>query len=880
MKRLIFYVLCSLLTFSVSAQDKTAMKRLANFAKNVSDFNKFFPQEKVYLHFDNTGYFKGETIWFTAYVIRADKSEPTNLSRVLYVELVSPSGDILVTHKYAISDGQANGEIKLEHILQSGFYEVRAYTRYMTNWDNNVIFSRVFPVYDEPAKDGDYSRMVIDQLSYRKRLPNYREGNVDLKTNLSLRFYPEGGDLVGGLESRVAFDVNNADGAEQPTTGYLLNDKGDTVQAVSTLREGRGIFFCTPGEHPLHLMMSDSKNRYFRFDLPQARDTGCVMRLDMIGDNDYVHADIESTPSLHGRALGIMLMHNGNVIGFDRFVLGKEPSLWRFKRHKMPAGVSELTLFDQDGRIWADRMLFVAPDTLNKAYENITVSTSNEHLTPCGNISLNFKAKGRRTFSVSVLDAATETNGNNLNAANWLLISSDIKGFVYHPDFYLQGDDSLHRAAADLLMMVQGWRRYNWKQMAGRAKFIKQQPIEDNLYIDGQVRDTRKKDVDKEANMTVVLYNQQGQSMIGKATTHDGGWYAYKVPDCSGDWTLSMATKKDTVPHAFSVAIDRNFTPERRAFTYYDTQLYQRDQPTLQLTEVDFTNRLAQLNKTSHVLPTLLVKRHFIENARAGWEDERNAQSHACIYYNGPDEADKVADRGESMPLLGDWLASRNPFFLGTNNVPTLKYSTSKNKGLEATSTIDERLAQVIKANNAMANAPKKEVGSLGAAYTFDDLDNPLYGLPSTYKNRPVIYVINNRTGTDNGPSLNTYSLDEIKSVYISEDEETANRYLRGAGNAHAVTVFVYTYHSFRLKKKGVRLTHFQGFNEPSIFETPDYGQLPPTVDYRRTLYWNPSVGTDANGSATLKFYNNSSCKQIIISAEGISEKGVPMVAH
>ena len=47
-------------------------------------------QEKVYIHTDNQCYFVGDTLWYKAYVVRADDLKPTNLSRVLYVELLSP----------------------------------------------------------------------------------------------------------------------------------------------------------------------------------------------------------------------------------------------------------------------------------------------------------------------------------------------------------------------------------------------------------------------------------------------------------------------------------------------------------------------------------------------------------------------------------------------------------------------------------------------------------------------------------------------------------------------------------------------------------------------------------------------------------------------
>ena len=106
--------------------------------------------EKVYLHLDNTGYFKGETIWFKAYVVRCDTEQRTDLSRVLYVELLNPSGDVVEKRKLPIENGEAHGDIKVDSILTTGFYEIRAYTRYMTNWGANACFSRVIPIFKAP----------------------------------------------------------------------------------------------------------------------------------------------------------------------------------------------------------------------------------------------------------------------------------------------------------------------------------------------------------------------------------------------------------------------------------------------------------------------------------------------------------------------------------------------------------------------------------------------------------------------------------------------------------------------------------------------------------------------------------------------------------
>ncbi|MDO4824306.1 MAG: hypothetical protein Q4A08_09095, partial [Bacteroidales bacterium] len=174
MKRtfLISLLLCTSI-FVLAQNDNKIIKTL----QTVTKFSSLYPQEKVYLHFDNTGYFKGETIWYKAYLTSFGintKSELRNprgsngsnnsndnntnnsyfvtrnsdLSKVLYVELVSPGGDVLETQKLHIDDeGGAWGQFRLDSILGTGFYEVRAYTRYMLNWGVNAMFSRVFPVF-------------------------------------------------------------------------------------------------------------------------------------------------------------------------------------------------------------------------------------------------------------------------------------------------------------------------------------------------------------------------------------------------------------------------------------------------------------------------------------------------------------------------------------------------------------------------------------------------------------------------------------------------------------------------------------------------------------------------------------------------------------
>ena len=160
----------------------------------------------------------------------------------------------------------------------------------------------------------------------------------------------------------------------------------------------------------------------------------------------------------------------------------------------------------------------------------------------------------------------------------------------------------------------------------------------------------------------------------------------------------------------------------------------------------------------------------------------------------------------------------------------------------------------------------------------------------ATYKGLDIIWILNNEyyCGGINYKdsiidevtkrSLEPFPifLDEVKSMYITENPSAYLPFLPMALTRDVVTIFLYTHWDSPQRKmsKGVRRTHFQGYNVPSTFEMEDYSLIPPMEDFRRTVYWNPDVTADREGKATVEFYNNSSCRELYLSAEGITTDG------
>ena len=124
----IFFSACSL-SIPSFAQTNNADKIIAAFTNNVSNHL----HEKIYLHTDRSYYFCGQILWFKAYVENAENNEPLSLSKVAYVEVLNNLHQPVLQAKISLEDGAGSGSFALPLSLQSGNYELRAYTNWMKN---------------------------------------------------------------------------------------------------------------------------------------------------------------------------------------------------------------------------------------------------------------------------------------------------------------------------------------------------------------------------------------------------------------------------------------------------------------------------------------------------------------------------------------------------------------------------------------------------------------------------------------------------------------------------------------------------------------------------------------------------------------------------
>ena len=319
-RKILFTIATLLLACNIFAQQSDPLEQLRRYAGNIHQFNTIFPQEKVYLQFDNTAYFAGETIWFKAFVVKASNLQRAE-STVLYVDLLSPSGVVLQQQKLKIKGGQADGCIvltdqsteqarSLRGILPypSGHYEVRAYTQFMMNFSQDAIFSRVFPVYAKPDKDGDYEHRILTQGSWTEEK---RPEGSKLK-DINVTFYPEGGQLVSSAECRMAFKAIGKDGRNLDGILQLSTTRG--VIEARTEHDGMGCITFIPNQvkgSPQFITDQESE----RLTLPKARQDAYTLKTIRHGDS--LKVVISRGPEAHAPLLGLTVTVRGEVYAYE-----------------------------------------------------------------------------------------------------------------------------------------------------------------------------------------------------------------------------------------------------------------------------------------------------------------------------------------------------------------------------------------------------------------------------------------------------------------------------------------------------------------------------------------------------------------------------------
>jgi hypothetical protein len=778
------------------------------FDSILAKLNTEYKQEKLYLHFDRSLYSPGETIWFKAYLFTGNY--PSLISKTIYAELLDEKGKVIDRKTAPVLSSSAASSFDLPATLKSTVVYVRAYTKWMLNFDSAFIFSKAIAV--TPAVKTDTKLPANTSTTAVNKSP--------IATATSLQFFPEGGDLVEGIESKVAFKANNRNGLPVDVKGDITDIAGKKITSFVSTHDGMGIFSILPQKGQSYkAIWKDNAGVSRETLLPAAKQNGIVLEVNSnFKQVEFKVKRADGSAPLYPFVYVVAQMNQQLLYRAKANMLKNSVASSLIPTDNFPTGIVQITLFTPDEKPIAERIVFVNQFTgsfitdINTALKDMGKKKKNV-------IQVDVPDTISCNLSISVTDADLNPMYQSDNIYSRLLLTGDIKGYVHNPAYYFSGEADSLIDHLDLVMLTNGWRRFNWEKVLANQFPPRNYLPENYLVIQGQVQGlSRTLLANKELNAIIELKNKKREFM--STTVEPGGKFVF--PDMVFYDTAKLFyqfnndKKKDLTSRAtFEIKNNLLRSPLLlKPDSVLNLDIVKADPVTL--------SKNIEVNKEQlSELEMLKVKtlKEVVVTTKAKTKQEKMDEEYTSGFFSG----------GESRSFLPE----DDPYFLSSGTV--LQYLQGRVAGMQVsidggTPTVTWRGATTVLFMNEM-ETEAEVIQSL-----------PMSDVAMIKVFNPPFF------GATRGGSGGAVA------VYLKKGVTLGNSSVKGLDN-----------------------TVIAGYSPVKEFYSPDYSNQNAfdSSDFRKTLYWNPFVITDkTHRRIFLNFYNNDLTKRMRIIIEGCNEEG------
>jgi len=483
----------------------------------------------------------GESSW----LINEQVKEPTSNDNTVKVKL-------LLNDINKIPD--ANKTLQVQVMANNK----RLYKQTMQT-DNNGLLDVIFKV---PNKAANLSVTAESIPAGKKAVIPVR---LLLPQNIDIQFLPEGGYLVAGLTAHIGFKAISEDGRGVDVSGIITRHDQKQVAEFKSLRYGIGSFDLAVQNGESYTAIVTLPGGVIKeYPLPVIKPTGTGIRIKNLLQTDSLEVAVFATNDvaslgnsyfLIGKARGIICyaaVLNFNDGGFIKRKIAK--SLF-------PLGIAHFTVMTADKRPLDDRMIYIE----NHDNINIQFKTDRSNYGPRDSVALKIKVTDNTekpitgNFSLAVTDdAQVKTDAlNNENILTQMLLTSELKGYVDQPGYYLLSKTAESWQALDNLLLTQGWVGYDWGQVFNPPA-IKYQPVYE-FAVTGRVSNIFNKPVKK---TNVLLFSKAAAILMDTLTNNDGKFVFDHFPRVDTPIFVVKAVNKNGKSFNVSITIDEEKSPE------------------------------------------------------------------------------------------------------------------------------------------------------------------------------------------------------------------------------------------------------------------------------------------------------------------------------
>jgi len=756
-----------------------------------------FPQEKLYLQFDKKAYNPGERIWYKAYLFSG--FDPSPFSKNLYTELYDAYGNLILRNTSPLVESTSVGSFDLPSSFDGTRIHIKAYTTWMLNFDTTFVFTRDLRIIGSSQ----------DSVAHAPSSP------------VSLHFFPEGGDLIAGLENNIAFKAEDAFGLPKKLSGILYDQSGKALFNFSSAHDGMGKFLLVPEKQDVfYAIWKDEKGIEHRTDLPAVHTSGIALRV-LTMNQKLVFSVARPMESLANQQVMIIAHMNQQMV-YRAVVNLKDISMsgGNIPTQDLPTGVLQVTVFDMNMMPLAERVCFVN----NHEYGfNGTLTVSAKSLQKRGRnvVDIELMDTSKSNLAIAITDAEVDGNrpGDD-NIISGLLLTGDLHGHIKDPYYYFMNNSDSLIQQLDLVMLTHGWRRFKWEDLTqGKVPVIKY-PLANYLSLNAEVLGVVSSRIAKDESLNVIFQDK------------DSATNMLTVPYISnGKFSISGLVFYDTAKAYYQFNTNRNLSNE--AAVIFKNGLYTG------------AKKLKPFNMTMPVWSpddSLLIRKSrqvFVEIARIHGQDKK-VQNLAEVTVRRRVKSDKEK--------LDEEYASG--LFSGGN---ATIFDLLNNAGQYGSMDIFTYLQGRVAGLQVTVNGPNPSLSWRGST--------------------PVVYL--NEMQADPGQVKNI-NVSDIAMVKVFSPGSAG---AVSGGGGGVIAVYTKKGHDKKADPsiKGLEVARIPGYNATREFYSPDYliNPEPENDDIRTTLFWNPYVlGSKKERKFSFTFYNSDVTHHIRIILEGIDENG------
>ncbi|NER14117.1 hypothetical protein GWK08_11745 [Leptobacterium flavescens] len=411
-------------------------------------YQKYFelPRETIFLHLNKSTYLLGEEIWFKGYIYDRQSDTPATKTSNIHIGIYDDKGNQINKKLFLGFNGYTRGNIEVDSTFASGEYYIKASTNWMRNFTED---------------DSFVQKIRIINLETPK--PKVEIGQYDLQ------LLPEGGHLIKGIRNTVGFKLIDQKGfGVAIEKGVLLDKDENTLLEFKSNSFGMGKFITpTLNDQEYKVVATLLNGETVEASLSGIRSRGIGISVNNLAKENVIislNTNDLTLQEVADQQFQLLIHKNGEYSNIPvQFKTDRKNTLISLKRENLFKGINTVTLFNEKGDPILERMFFN-----NHEIEHPDVSVTRAAVDE-DSLSIKFridsKGKSLQNFSVSVLPEGTGSYDHQDNILSAFLLKPYLRGHVENAAYYFRDMDRKKEYDLDILLLTQGWSRYNWDQI-------------------------------------------------------------------------------------------------------------------------------------------------------------------------------------------------------------------------------------------------------------------------------------------------------------------------------------------------------------------------------------------------------------------------------